>query len=193
MKLAAILVLLTGIAHADEAVDPEAKRVGEEANLESNAKRRGFVGGMHLGPSFTTGSTTATGGAVWFRLGQVATPNTVILFELGGATNFKRIGMELTRDSLSAMTAGVQRWLTPSLSLRFTGGLGVYACNKCKTGVGDIRDDFLRVGLAGAFSVVLDLVRFKGLVLALEGSSTNQVNREGFFSTNALLLGLSFD
>ena len=193
MKLLAILVVMTGIAQAEDKVDPEAKRVGEEANLESTAKRRGFVGGIYFGPSFTTGSTTATGGTVWLRLGQVATPNTVILFELGGATNFRKIDMTgpLYRDTLTAAMAGVQRWLTDSLSLRFMGGLGVYRCDNCVVPGG--RDTYVRVGLAGGFAIALDLVRFKGLVLSLEGSSTNQINREGLFSTNALQLGLSFD
>ena len=190
-KLAAVVVLATSVASADPAVDPEAKRVGEEANLESRDSRRGFVGGVYLGPSYTTGSTTATGGSFVVRLGQVANPSTVIQFELGGATNFKRKGEEgrLLRDTLMAFVAGFQRWLTPSLSLRFGAGVGAYNCNECgATGM-----SFTRAGIVGSFGVALDLIRFKGLVVSLEASTTNQLNREGLFSTNALDLGLSFD
>jgi len=192
-----VIAALAGAAAAEERAepDPAATYAGEEANLESTERRRGFVGGGSVGGSFTTGATTGTGGAIALRLGQVATPRTVILVELAGATQFKRIDETsgLIADNVSSLLAGAQHWLGPSLWVRLTGGVGVYRCNQCDLDDDGLRETFTRAGIAGGFAIGLDVVRWRGLVLGFEASSINQLNRVGLLSTNALSLGLSFD
>jgi hypothetical protein len=83
--------VFAGLAHADDkpvkepTPDPAAQLAGEEANLESTARRKGFTFGISIGPSVTIGGGTGTGGAVSLKLGQVAGPRTVISFELNGS------------------------------------------------------------------------------------------------------------
>ncbi len=197
MRVLALLAVCTAVAHADP-VDPVARRAGEEANLEPVTPRRGLVGGASLGPSFTTGETTGTGGALHLRLGHVASPTTVILFELGGATMFKRIDQSSGRitDSVSHFVAGVQHWFAGSLSVRLGGGIGAFQCTMClddsTPGSGD-RTTFVRPGVAGTLAVVVDVVRARSVVVSVEGVSVLQVGRGGVLSNNSLNVGLSFD
>jgi hypothetical protein len=195
-----VIAALAGTALADGSVappppDPAATYAGEEANLESKELRRGFVGGGALGGSFTTGSTTGSGGALSLWLGQVATPRTVVLFEVAAATQFKRIDETsgLIADNVTSVLAGAQHWLGPSLWVRLTGGLGVYRCNQCDLDGDGRRETFTRGGVSGGFAIGLDVVRWRGLVLGLQASSVNQLSRVGLLSANSLGLALSFD
>lgn len=180
---------------AEAPIDPEARRVGEEANLETTERRRGFVGGAFLGPSFTIGGGTGTGGTVSLRLGQVATPRTVIAFQLDGSGQLRKVSTgpgtsEIRTNSIGSFLVGMQHWIGPSLSVRLLGGVGVYTCAKCRSDLTDER----RPGVAGGAGVGVDLVRFaRGIVLALDVTSINQINRDGLVSTNTFGLGLSFD
>lgn len=187
------LVVLASVraVAAEPAPDPEARRVGQEANLETTERRQGFVGGAFAGPSFTIGSGTGTGGTLSLRLGQVATPRTVIAFELNGSGQPRKVTSgEVVTSTAASFLVGMQHWLGPSLSVRLLGGIGVYTCARCNANLTDDQ----RPGVAGGAGVGVDLVRFKrGFVLALDVTSVNQVNREGLVSTNTLGLGLSFD
>src|SRR5512139_310917 len=89
MKLAAALLVVTAsTAAADDKPDPAAVQAGE-ANLESNAPRKGLVftfavgGGITLG--FGVNDSTGTGGAGILRLAHVATPRSLVTLEIVGS------------------------------------------------------------------------------------------------------------
>lgn len=172
------------------APDPAATRAAREANLETVERRRGLTGAFAFGPSFTIGAGTGTGAAASFRLGQVATSRAVITFELAGSAQLHQVGMKTVANNVTSFLLGGQYWIGPSLWVRGAGGAGVYKCNQCE----GTTTSYTRAGIAGAVGVGIDVVRFKGLVLAVELSSINQLNRgEGLLSTNAFGLGLGFD
>ena len=195
----AILIPLTShvaVAVADPAPDPAAARAGD-ANLESMEHRSGVTFSAAIGPSFTLGGGpvgTGTGGAAALTLGHVATPSTVILFELFGAAQFHKKGTmgELVANNDTNLLAGVQVWLGPSLWVRALGGVGSFHGNDIPIG-SDPSANIRLVGPAAAAAVGVDLARWKGVVLGLELYSINMVNREGLLSANGLSMNLAFD
>lgn len=207
MKLAAIVLLTialvpsVGLANdeTDSSPDPEATRAGE-ANLESLAKRRGFTFGASLGPSVTIGKVTGTGNGATLslRLGQVATPRTVISFELNGSGQLRRVGAgtdamgkpitELRTNSIASFLAGAQYWFGPSIWIRISGGFGVTTCQKCKDG-----QDTRRGTLAGGGGLGVDIVRWRGTVLAVEAYNISQIGNGGLQTTLVSAISLSFD
>jgi len=205
VKLVAIvLVAIASVAGAraeppEAAPDPEATRAGE-ANLESLAKRRGFTFGGSLGPSVTIGkgTGTGTGAAISLRLGQVATPRTVISFELNAGGQLRRattgldaMGQpirELRTNSIASFLAGAQYWFGPSIWIRIAGGLGVTVCQKCSNDM-----DTRRAALAGGGGLGVDIARARGLVLGVEAYSVSQLSRDGLQATLVFALSLSVD
>ena len=205
MKLAAIvLVTIASVSGAraetpESAPDPEATRAGD-ANLESLAKRRGFTFGASLGPSVTIGkgTGTGTGGAVSLRLGQVATPRTVISFELNGGAQLRRVPTgtdamgkvisELRTNSIASFLAGAQYWFGPSIWIRIAGGLGVTTCQKCSNDM-----DTRRAALAGGGGLGVDIARARGLVLGVEAYNVSQISRDGLQTTLVFALSLMVD
>jgi len=181
--------------------DEEATRAGE-ANLESTAKRRGFLFGASLGPSVTIGKSigTGTGGTLALRLGQVATPRTVIAFEINAGAQVRRVGIgvdamdkpitEVRTNSVASFLAGAQFWFGPSIWIRINGGFGVTTCQKCST---DGTTDTRRGGLAGGGGLGVDIVRFKGLVLGVEAYNVTQLTKDGLQTTLISALSLTLD
>ncbi len=209
MKLAAVVLatiaLLPSAVRADDddhdsTPDPEATRAGE-ANLESLAKRRGFTFGGSLGPSVTIGKNTGTGtgATLSLRLGQVATPRTVISFELNFSGQLRRVatGMdamgdvttELRTNSVGSFLAGMQYWFGPSIWIRISGGFGVTTCQKCK----DLTTDTRVATLAGGGGLGVDIVRWRGTVLAVEAYNVSQIGNDGLQTTLVSALSVSFD
>lgn len=191
-----VIGTLAGSAYADDPPpprpDPAAERV-VEANLESIEHRRGIVFGAALGASVTIGGGTGTGGLLNLHLGHVATPRTVITFELNGSAQFhQNPAMELVANNITTVLAGFQYWVGPSLWFRGGLGAGTYHCNQCLNSVGQ-RPSTKAAGPAGGVSVGVDLVRFHGTVLGFELSSSSLLTRDGVIVTNAMSLGLSFD
>jgi len=206
VKLAAIVLLtIASMSSAaaedapDPSPDPVATRAGE-ANLESLAKRRGFTFGASIGPSVTIGkgTGTGTGGALSLKLGQVATPRTVIAFELNGSAQLSRVttgldamGMpirEVRTNSIASFLAGAQHWFGPSIWIRISGGLGVTTCQKCKNDM-----DTRRAALAGGGGLGVDIIRARGLVLGVEAYNVSQLGKDGLQATLVFALSLSVD
>lgn len=176
--------------------DPAALRAGE-ANLESKARREGVTFSVAIGPSLTIGSApvgTGTGGAVSLRLGHVATPSTVILFELEGAAQLHKNGTmgELVANNNTNLMTGAQSWIAPSLWVRAMAGVGRFQGNDIPIGPNPSANIVL-VGPAGELGVGIDLARWRGAVLGLELYSINMVNRTGLLSANGLSMSLAFD
>ncbi|MBA3453744.1 MAG: hypothetical protein H0T42_11685 [Deltaproteobacteria bacterium] len=202
MKLAAIVLvtiaLLPSAASAEDdsqpSADPEATRAGE-ANLESLARRRGFTFGASLGPSVTIGKSTGTGtgATLSLRLGQVATPRTVISFELNGSAQLRRIALnetesELRTNSVASFLAGAQFWFAPSMWIRISGGFGLTTCQKCKDDM-----DTRRGTLAGGGGLGIDIVRWRGTVLVVEAYNVTQISKDGLQTTLVSAIAISFD
>lgn len=206
MKLAAIVLVTIALVPSavladddDSAPDPEAVSAGE-ANLESLAKRRGFTYGAALGPSVTIGKSTGTGtgATLSFRLGQVATPRTVISFQLNGSGQLRRVVTgedvmgkpisELRTNSVVSFLAGAQYWFGPSIWIRMNGGFAVTTCQKCKDNM-----DTRRAGLSGGGGLGVDIVRARGLVLGLEAYNISQISKDGLQTTLISSVSLMFD
>src|SRR5262249_49128932 len=89
LKTFAPLALLGGVARADDKADPAAQNAGNEANLESNAPREGVTVSAALGPGLIIAKgTVGQMPMASFRIGHVATPATIITFELESGTFF---------------------------------------------------------------------------------------------------------
>lgn len=196
MKSAAVVLVTIAVMGSgaraeskESSPDPAAVAAGE-ANLESQAKRRGLTFGVSFGPSVTIGGGTGTGGAASFKLGQVATPRTVIAFELNGSAQRRKVAMgDIATNTISSFTVGAQYWVGPSLWIRGLGGIGFHHCDRCDSDLSD-RD---RVGLAGSAGLGIDLARARGVVLGLEGYGVSQLNRDGLLTTLVFALSLSVE
>jgi len=187
--------LLAGPAFADgSAPDPRAQQAGEDANLESNAPRTGMTFSFSLGGGLIFGdrstSTTASTGvgrgpSVSFRVGHVATRDTVITFELTGGSRLYSAGVSgaptLHDDDFNLM-AGALTYVAPSLWLRGAGGLAVAT------------DDgtMPHAGVSGLAGVGVDFVRWHQLVLGLEAwGILSVVATKGAVFDTGLCLGLT--
>jgi hypothetical protein len=198
VKLAAVaLVAIAGTASADTAArvaepppDPAAMRAGE-ANLEPITHRKGFTVAMSIAPELTIGNGDVgsnTGGIVVLRLGQVASPSSVVYLELAGAGQLHKVGDRLEQNTHTGLFVGAQYW-AGSLWVRGGLGLGVYRGNDVPMAGHNIR----HVGPGSSVSVGVDLVRMKSVVLDFEVFAVGMLYRHGIISTNGLGLGLSFD
>ncbi|MBL0218654.1 MAG: hypothetical protein IPQ07_32845 [Myxococcales bacterium] len=191
VALAIALTSTAVAAHADPEPDPAAARAGD-ANLESTAHRRGLVFGGALGLSLTFGGGTPAGGGLLLRIGQVATPKTVITFTVGGDTQLHKVGDEVIANSVGYGLAGGQYWVGPSLWVSLGLGVGNYHCNQCQNDAKQTVDT-RRAGLASGAGIGVDLVRFHGVVLGLELHGMTLLARGGMITTGGMSLGLSFD
>ena len=196
--VAAALALLgvTGVARADLPPDPAALEAGD-ANLESIAQRRGLVFAAVLGGGATVGfgirDSVGRGGSLALRLGHVATPRTVITFELQANASLHRPAMAsvVKTNTGGALLAGAQHYVNPSLWIRLAGGISTFQGRQVDVG-GKLGDISLTgpVALAGAG---IDLARFKWAVLGIEAATSALINRDGVLVVSALGLGLQFD
>ncbi len=182
MRLAAIALVtiaaapVAGVAYADDKADedrpdpePAADRAGN-ANLESVEHRRGVVFSAALGPSLTFHGSTGTGATIALKVGHVATPRATFTFLIGGGAQPHRVGTDgpLVANNVTYALAGAQYWLTGSVWVSLGAGGGTFHCNQCIDPKTMIPVDTKRAGLASGAGAGIDLVRFKGMVLALE-------------------------
>ncbi|HMG19988.1 MAG TPA: hypothetical protein VK607_01680 [Kofleriaceae bacterium] len=191
-------------AHGTGAPDPAVEQAGD-ANLESTANRQGLTFAASIGGGVVVGfgieGSVGRAGAVNLRLGHVATPHTVITFELdASAVLHKPATHESTETNSNVnLLAGAQYYVNPSLWLRVAGGLGVYAANQ----VPGERDpmqpntpvlvDRRWMGPAVLGGIGLELARFKWAVICLEAGTSAMINGDGLLVASDLRLGLSFD
>jgi len=209
-RLAAVCVLAAaGVARGDtpgpvaptsEPPDPAVEEAGD-ANLESTADRSGVTlsasvgGGMLVG--FGIDDSAGRGGAVSLRLGHVATRNTVITLGLDVTVALHQPRGETTQaNSDTNLLAGAQYYVSPSLWLRFAGGVGVYQAQQVVVGVVDgmqVLGDRTLVGPAALAGIGLDLARFKWAVLGIEAATSAMINGDGVLLASHLNLGVSFD
>ena len=184
-----------------EPPDP-AVEYAADANLESNENRQGLTFAGSLGGGVLVGlgieGPTGRGGSFDLRLGHVATPRTVITFELAGTVVLHGMTSSLTDSTTYTNTdlnllAGAQYYVSESLWLRFAGGVGVYQASHVQTS--DPKDpsvDFRLIGPAVLGGIGVDVARFKWAVLDVE-LATSVLVRSGALVASDLRLGVAFD
>jgi hypothetical protein len=186
VKVAAALLLAAGVAHADP--DPHAVESASEANLETKAPRAGTTFAAAIGGGLIiSNGQTARVPTLSLRLGHVATASTVVFAELvGGTYAHKAAVMSDTRiDSQVSFLIGAQVYIAPSVWLRGGGGVGTHNVDD-GTGITP------HGGLSGVGGAGVDLVRWKYLVLGVEGFYTGTFAKGGYTSLGGLSLGLSY-
>jgi hypothetical protein len=196
LRAVALLSAVSATAYAD---DPDARAVqaGEESNLVSNAPRSGLTLSMSLGAGLVLGGNAGNlgdtgvgrGPSVSFRVGHVATRDTVITFELTGGSRLHETnvsGSPLYHDDDYNLMAGALLYVAPSFWIRGAGGLSVISFE-------DSTGTMPRAGISGLFGLGLDFVRWRQLVLGLETwGMTSIVAVRGVVFDSGLCLGLTY-
>jgi hypothetical protein len=190
------LAALAGVALAETAPantpapDEIAETEAREANLESNAPRRGLtfggalLGGIMLGGDIGVGR--GPGGSL--RVGHVATRKTVITFELVGTGALHKPSTTQTlTDSNGGLFLGAQRYASPSAWVRIAGGPDLLSKN---VGQGSVASN--HGGIGGLVGAGLDLARWGYLVFGLEAFLMTSVTGDGFKVQLAFGAGLSY-
>jgi hypothetical protein len=205
VKLALALLLACTVAHAgglqDQAVkdpDPAADRAGD-ANLESKEHRSGLTFAGSLGGSVTLGfgikDSVGRGGSLSLRLGHVATPRTLITFEVAfDAVLHQPPGMNssIETNSNTDLVAGAQYYVNPSFWIRGGGGVGIYQGRQVALSNGQ-RGNLQLIGPAALGGFGIDFVRVKYVVFGFEGKVSAMASNQGVLMALALGLGLSID
>ena len=183
-------------APASEPPDSAAEEAGD-ATLDSTANRTGMTFAVALGGSLVAGfgieDSVGRGGAVSLRLGRVATPRTVITFELDGSAVLHKqaMGTPTETNSNIDVLAGAQYYVGPSLWLRAGAGIGVYEARGVLLDTGK-PGDRTTVGPAALGALGIDVARFKWAVLDIEVGTSVMIN-SGLLFGSSLKLGLAFD
>lgn len=203
MRGAALAIaVLAAPAFADTTTpppDPRAVEAGEQANLVSDAPRSGTVLAFGLGGDLMLGGNGSAAGdvgvgdgvALSFRVGHVATRDTVITFELAygsrlHGSNLK--GAPVLRDDDVNLMAGALVYVAPRIWFRGAGGLSLITFDA--SGTSNIKP---HGGVAGLGGVGIDLVRWRKLVLGIEGwGLTSIVGVRGLVFESGLGLGLTY-
>jgi hypothetical protein len=192
----------SGVAHAEsgppgaDAPDP-AVEYAADANLESTANRQGLTIAGSLGGGLLVGlgieGPTGRGGSLDIRIGHVATPRTVITFEIGATlTLHGKEGMPVYSTTDTNVLAGAQYYVSDSLWLRLAGGLGIYQASHVQAADNNVFIDVRQVGPAVLGAIGLDLARFKWAVFGVEIGTSVMVH-SGALVASDLRLGVQFD
>lgn len=183
-----------------EPPDP-AVEYATDANLESTANRQGLTGALSVGGGLLLGfgieGSTGRGGSFDVRLGHVATPRTVITFEVGATIVLHRAMMNLTESATYTnaeinLLAGAQYYVTESLWLRLAGGLGRYQASHVQSSDQNVLIDVQQTGPAVLGGVGIDFARLKWAVFGIE-IGTSVMVRSGVVVASDLRLGIAFD
>lgn len=182
---------------AVDAVPDAAVAQAADANLESTASRQGLTftavvgGGQIVGLGIS--DAAGRGGTVNLRLGHVATPHTVITFELGSTVTLHgQRGGATNANTNTNLLAGGQYYVNQSLWLRFAGGVGGFQGRSVRRPDGMLGDVTL-VGPTALAGLGLEVARFKWAVLGFELGTSATINREGVLVVGGLEAGVAFD
>jgi len=182
---------------APAAPDPSAIEAGD-ANLEPLGDRRGvtfaacFGGGLMVG--FGIKDSVGRGGAGSLRLGHVATPRTVVTFEIEGTGALHRPAKTAAIETNTLINAlvGAQYYANRSLWLRSAGGFGLYQGRKVVMSNGTLGDVTLPGGTM-LFGAGFDLARYKWLVATFEVRLSAMINSDGVLMAFGTGFGIAFD
>jgi hypothetical protein len=201
VKLALALLAAVAVparAHAEAPADPPevddaSVEAASEANLESQAPRRGTTLSLSVGAAATFGfgidDSTGRGGALSIRVGHVMTPRALMTFEVTSFATLHEIGMApttlLTNTDVNLLV-GVQQYTSPSLWVRAAGGVGAY---KLERGA---MPTLHYAGPTSAVGIGIDIIRHHYLVVAIEAVTTGMLNRDGVLISSTLGVGVSY-
>lgn len=179
-----------------EAPDP-AVEYAADANLESTENRQGLTFAASVGGGLLVGigidGPTGRGGSLDLRLGHVATPHTVITFEVGATIVLHgTMDSPVYTNSDTNVLAGAQYYVSESLWLRFAGGLGIYQASHVQGSNNNVNVDLRQIGPAVLGGIGLDIARFKWAVVGLEIGTSVMVH-SGALVASDLRLGVAFD
>lgn len=185
-------------APAEPAPDRAAQEAGEGANLEPDAPRDGFVATISLiagGVTVGIGMENATGqgNAGLVRLAHVATPRTMIVFEIVYNALIQIDGDDLYGVHSINMLAGAQRYVKPALWLRGAAGAGLLYGEEDRVGGLIRRPAVENWGPAVSGGAGVDLFRWKWLRGSVEYCVAAMYNSDGVVLSNTLLFGAGFD
>jgi hypothetical protein len=188
-------------APAVDAPDP-AVEYATDANLESTENRQGLTFAGSVGGGLLVGlgiaGSTGRGGSFDLRLGRVATPRTVITFEVGATIVLHGTAMPNTMDSATYtntdlnLLAGAQYYVSDSLWLRFAGGAGRYQATHVQGSNNNVFVDVQQIGPAVLGGIGVDFARFKWAVFGVEIGTSVMVH-SGVVVASDLRLGVAFD
>jgi hypothetical protein len=189
--LAIVVAASAGIASAD---DPKPDRGAEEkateANLESIAPREGVTISAALGGAtfFGLGTQNAVGrgGQGSLRLGHVATPRTIITFELTFMNMLHEENKQVFTNTEASLLAGAQRYTSQSLWLRGAAGASAFV----RTGLPGSNSTL--IGPSALFAIGLDLLRRHLFTLDLQLTTIGMANSEGVVATIGFALGANY-
>jgi hypothetical protein len=194
--VALVAMAASATAFADEP-DSRAVQAGDESNMVSNAPRSGLTLSLSLGGGLVLGGNAGNvgdtgvgrGPSASFRIGHVATRDTVITFELTGGSRLHESnisGSPLYHDDDYNLMAGALLYVAPSLWVRGAGGLAVITFD-------DSTGSKPHAGISGLSGLGLDFVRWRQLVLGIETwGMTSIVSVRGVVFDSGLCLGLTY-
>jgi hypothetical protein len=173
-------------APPDENADVESR----EANLESNAPRKGVVFGLAIGPGVLMGGNVGVGrgGALSLRLGHVATRSSVITFEIVGTGAQHSIATNdpAVTDTNVGLFAGIQTYISRATWLRLSGGPTVFSAN-----IGG-SNQHQNGGVGGLAGAGFDIARWGYLVLDISAFGMTSLTSDGGKVQLGFVLGLTY-
>jgi len=192
VRLAALLLLATSTVATAEPKPDRAVTSAGNANLETDAHRKGIVLQAGLGGGLILGigvdGVVGNGPSGTLRLGRVATENALVTLEVDLVT--PRHAVAATEDSdtytdqSGSIMLGGQFYLNQAAWVRLAGGLGVYHGEHRLMGL----DDVDLVGPAGAFGAGIEIVRFARWAIGLEMFTIGMINKDGLMSSSGFLV-----
>ena len=195
IRAACALLLMIGVAHADDEPDQIADDESKEANLEPTPQtnpRSGFTltGALGFGIQIGGDIGVGRGGAISIRGGHVATRRTVITIELVGTGALHKAALmgETLTDSSIGLLAGAQRYLDRSIWVRVAGGLNVLTLNTKPDGTGSESHGGIALLLGGGF----DIIRLGYFVLGVEVFAMNGLTSDGYKLGIGFATGVSY-
>jgi hypothetical protein len=198
---AVLVVAMPAVALAETKPDPAAARAAE-ANLESQARRKGLTLQFGIGGAITFGfgydETLERGFGTSLRLGSVARENLVFTIE---ALSFTLLHKPAAEDGMAAtqknlvnnLLVGAQYYVNPAFWVRGALGANSYIGERVVRGDGTV-GDLRTAGLAGAAGAGVEVLRFRrGVALGFEVVSMLAFSKEGTLSSSSFMLDLSID
>jgi hypothetical protein len=174
-----------------------------QANLEAEDGRTGVIFEASFGFSMLVGfglpDSVGRGGLLSLRLGEVATPHTVLNLELNisGTDNDQSGNNSAVTNGTFGLLGSAQYFFTPLFSLRFGAGLGGYQGRDVTVSHDSKGDPILGdqnlLGPAVLGAIGLAIKRWHWGTIGFEGTIEAIATSKGVLLANALSFGVEVD